>query len=342
MNDKMAIEPYSKLVSNKLLKINLSNFLNKDELNLLLQHSQVCSFKMGELLLGQGDEVDGIYLILEGMVLLTAQMMGEGVTELETLHAGHFLSAIAFMEQSRCPTSFMANEAVHCLFIPNSYFKILAVDYPETRYKFFTIIVKQMCSRIKTIHDRITTFISDSDMMSLSFFERVVYSLNQPQKITIEESGINKQLLHKKPLFEGFNGEEIKHLFEHFELFDVPKNTILLSEGEKTASCYLIAYGAIQTCIIQNSKFAKLSVIAPGTLLASIGCVDNNASYNINYITCEHTILFKLNESSLRIIKDSQPELWYKLFNLICHSLTALKKSVDKLDIRLHTETYNR
>lgn len=345
MNNKIVIEPNRNEVPvlDNLLEINLGNFLDHHELNLLLQHSHICSFEIGETILNQGELIEGIYIILEGMVLLTAQMMGQGVTKLETLHSGHFLSAIAFIEQGPCPTSFIATtDDVQCLFIPNSYFQILAVDYPETRYKFLNIITKQICARIKTTHDTVTSFISESDMMSLSIFERVIYSLNQPKKIIFEESGVDKKLLKNIPIFKEFYKGEIDNLLNQFIMFDVPKNCKLLIEGDKNASCYLVIYGAIQTCIIQNSKFAKLSVIAPGTLLASIGCVDQSSSFNITFITCEPTILLKLDNTSLQLIKKSQPELWYKLFNLICSSLTALKKSIDKLDIRLHTENYNR
>ncbi len=268
--------------------------------------------------------------------------MREGVTNLETLHPGHFLNSTGFIENCSCPASFIASNTVLCLFISDTYFKLLSVEHPETHYKLFELIASQICTRIKSIHDIVISFISDLDMTSLSFLDRMVYSLKQPKKIVLEEREINKELFKQSPIFESFNKDEVDILFNHFVILDAPKNCKLLSEVEKNSSCFVVIYGAIQTCIMQNNKLAKLSVIGPGTLLASIGCVDNTSSFNMTYITCEHTILCKLSESELQSIKTDQPELWYKLFYLICGSLAALKKSIDKLDIRLHTETYNR
>ncbi|MBL7481520.1 Crp/Fnr family transcriptional regulator [Legionella bononiensis] len=330
------------LYTNQLVDEILGKFLDQHELALLLKYSQIDSFKPGETFLCQGQNIEGIYLILEGIVLVNAIIMGQGNTRLETLFPGQFLSTISFIEHSPCHTSFLATDTVLCLFIPNTYFQRLANDYPETKYKLMRVIMGQICARLKTIHDIVASFISESEMTSLSFFERVLYSLNQPKKLSVAESGFDLELLQKSPLFKSFTKDDYDALLTYFELLDAPKNCKLINENEKNASCYLVMYGGIQTCIIQDGKHAKLSVIGPGTLLASIGCIDTASAFNITYITCEHTVLFKLSVTSLQLIKENRPDLWYKLFELICGSLTALKKSIDKLNIRLHTETYNR
>jgi CRP-like cAMP-binding protein len=326
----------------ELLNKILGKFLEQNEIKLLLKYSQPVSFNSGEELLKQGVCVDGLYLILEGTVLVNAIIMGQGTTRLESLFQGQFVGAISFMEKGPCLTSFVASDKVLCLLIPNSYFQRLANDAPDTKYKLLQELARQICSRLKTTHDIVTSFISESEMTSLSFFDRVIHSLNQPAKIVFENSGVNKNYLYDNPLFKSFTKEEFDELFHHFVMLDASKNCKLISEGEKNASCYLVLYGAIQSCIIQDGKLAKLSVIGPGTLLASIGCIDRSSAFNITYITCEQTILFKLPVAELQLIKESKPELWYKLYELICGSVTALKKSIDKLNIRLHTENYNR
>lgn len=320
----------------------LGTFLNQQEINLLLKFSQIASYKSGETILQQSELIDGVYIILEGNVLVNAIIMGQGITRLETLFPGQFLGAISFIDKCPCLTSFVATKSVLCLYIPDSYFQRLSYAYPETKHKIFEVIVGQICDRLKIAHDIVTSFISESEMTSLSFFDRVAYSLNQPKKINFEDTGINKERLRNSHVFNSFTKEEFNELLAHFVTYDAPKNCKLINEGDNSAACYLVLFGGIQSCIIHDAKLAKLSVIGPGTLLASIGCVDTDANFNITYITCEQSILFKLPVSTLQLIKESQPELWYKLYELICGSLTALKKSVDKLNIRLHTETYNR
>lgn len=341
--DNMVIESdENELNLNKQLTQSIGDFLSPLELEFLIKYAKISSFAEGETIVHQGKRTDSVYLILEGTVLVTARIMSESVTNMETLPSGHFFTANSFIEDGPCSTSFIASSSVLCLVISRSYFELLSVDFPETRYKLLQVFAQQICSRLKTVHDIITSFISDSDMTSLSFFERIIYSLNQPKKIIFEESNIAKSEIENLLLFKSLTQDEIDTLLKQFVILNAPKNCILVNERDSTASCYLVLYGAIQTCIIQDGKLAKLSVIGPGTLIASIGCIENNVLFNFTYLTCEHTILCKLSESAIQRIKENNPRLWYKLFNLIFGSLVALKKSIYKLDIRLHIENYNR
>lgn len=342
MESRFILDELDTVKLDELLNKILSKFMDQNEMKLLLKYSQPVSFHPGEQLLKQGEHIEGIYFLIQGTVLVNAVIMGQGITRLESLFQGQFVGAISFMKKGPCLTSFLASDNVLCLLIPNNYFQRLANDAPATKYKILHELARQICARLKTSHDIVTSFISESEMTSLSFFDRVIYSLNQPTKIAFEESGVNKNYIYSYPLFKSFTKEEFDELFQHFVMLDASKNCKLISEGEKNASCYLVLFGAIQSCIIQDGKLAKLSVIGPGTLLASVGCIDRTSSFNITYITCEQTILFKLPVAELQLIKESKPELWYKLYELICGSVTALKKSVDKLNIRLNTETYNR
>ncbi|MCE0721792.1 MULTISPECIES: cyclic nucleotide-binding domain-containing protein [Legionella] len=341
--DNMVIESdESELNLNKQLTRSIGDFLNPLELELLVKYAKTSSFTEGETIVHQGERADSVYLILEGTVLVTARVMSESVTNMETLQPGIFFTASSFIEDEPCSTSFIASSTVLCLVIPRSYFELLSADFPETRYKLLQVIAQQICNRLKTVHDIITSFISDSDMTSLSFFERMIYSLNQPKKIIFEASTIDKSEIENLLLYKSFTQDEIDTLLKQFVILNAPKNCKLVNEGDNTASCYLVIYGAIQSCIIQDGKLAKLSVIGPGRLIASIGCVEHDVLFNFTYVTCEHTILCKLSESTIQLIQKNNPRLWYKLFNLIFESLVALKKSIYKLDIRLHIENYNR
>lgn len=346
MKNKLAIkydssnEEFSTV--NQCVERILARLLGKDELQLLLKYSQLFSFREHDLILKQGEKIDGIYIIIEGSVIVSTIIMGKGAARLETLVPGQFFSAISFFENGPCLTSFLATEEVVCLFIPNNYFQWISVDFPKTKYKIIQVIAEQIGFRLKTIHDVVSDVISESNMTSLSFFDRIVYSINQPRKIPFEESGISKNLIQKMSIFNPFSADEMDVILDYLALLDAPVNCKLLSEGDKTASCYLVIYGAIQSCIIQDAKLAKLSVIGPGILLASMGCIEDTSLFNITYITCEPTIFLKFSDADLQFLKQNHPELWYKLFELICGSITALKKSIDKLNIRFDTEIYNR
>lgn len=326
-----------------MISSDLDKYLNTEELEMLFKHNQLVNFSAGEIILKQGKEVEGIYLVLSGNVTVTAKLLGEGTTSLETLGPGSVLGEISFIEKIPCATSVIANENVQCLFITRTYFDMLAAYFPEVRYKLFTIISRQVCERLKRMHDKITTFMTNAEMTTRSLFGEIIQSFTKPTKITFEEGGVNINLLQCVPSFNTFSKDEMEELFKHGILLKAAKNCTLIHKGDKTISCYIVVHGAVQSSIMHDSKIAKLSVIGPGTLLASVSCIhNNNPSFTITFITCEKAVLFKLRELDFDPIKKNNPELWYKLFALICRSLVALEKSVDKLDIRLNIEIYNR
>ncbi|WED42034.1 cyclic nucleotide-binding domain-containing protein [Legionella cardiaca] len=320
----------------------LGKYLNQQELDILIKHSKITDFLPGQIILKQGKETEGIYIIIEGHVTVTARAMGQGITTIETLGPGCFLGEIFFIEKRPCPTSVIAGLQVKCLLIDSTYFELLSAHYPEITYKLLDALSRQACGRLKRMHDKVTSYITNSDMVSLSFFGKVVHTFNQPKTITFAEAHIDKDHLSEKPLFKFFNKAELDDLFERMELIEASKNCKLIYEGEKRSSCYIVICGAVQSSIVHDNKLAKLSVIGPGTFFAGVACVDNDSSYTITFSTCEQAILLKISDTALTYFQENKPQLWYKLYSLICASLVALEKSIDKLDIRLQIEAYNR
>lgn len=342
MNRIVIMNNSNQSLLNNLETNELGKYLNQNELDILIKHSKIVDFSPGQTILKQGKKSEGIYIIIEGHATATARIMGQGVTTIETLKPGSFLGEIHFIEKRPCTTSVIATDHVQCLLFNSAYSELLSAYYPEIKYKLLNALSLQACNRLKRMHDKVTNFITQTNMVSLSFFGKVVHTFNQPRLISIEEAHLTKEQLAEKPLFKSFSQHELDDLFTHMELIEASKNCKLIHEGEKHASCYIVIHGAVQSSIVEDNKLAKLSVIGPGTLFAGVACVDSDSSYTITFSTCEQAILLKISDIALAYLKKEKPKLWYKLFNLICGSLVALEKSIDKLDIRLHIEAYNR
>ncbi|CEK10082.1 Crp/Fnr family transcriptional regulator [Legionella hackeliae] len=329
-----------KSLLNQLEVSNLGQYLNQDELAILIKHSKIINFLPGEVILKQGKQATGIYVIIEGQVTTTARVMGQGITTIESLGPGSFLGEICFIEKIPCPTSAVADAQVRCLLINETYFELLSAYYPEIKYKLLDALSRQVCGRLRRMHDKVTDYMTDSNMISLSFFGKVAYTFNQPKALPLEENLRNTLL--ETPPFNLFTKDEQQELFNNMELIEASKNCKLIYQGKQQPICYIVIKGAVQSSMVHDNKQAKLSVIGPGTLFAGVACIDNDSSYTVTFSTCEQALLLKITDTSLKHFQEEHPSLWYKLFTLICASLVALEKSIDKLDIRLHIETYNR
>lgn len=320
----------------------LGQHLSPSDLEMLIAHNTILTFKENETILQQGSRSDGIYIIIQGVVIITAKILGEGTTNLETLGPGQFLGEVSYIENIPCATSMIASNKVVCIHISNIYVEYLSAYLPEIKYNLYKAICSQVCERIKEMHAKVTQFIKNSDMTTRPFFGEIIHSLTKPIEITMDECGFDIQALSKLPFFQLFNQDEINQLIKHTIWLKAPKNCTIIHAMEKNSACYIVVYGAVQSSIVKDNKVAKLSVIGPSTLFASITRMDVDSSYTITFTTCEQTILLSLSEADLTYFQTNHPTIWYKLFDLICKSLVALEKSVVKLDIRLNIESYNR
>lgn len=314
----------------------LTQFLNPKEVEMLFAHNQIVKYFPGEMILQQGKQSNAIYFIFKGNVNVTAKILGEGSISLETLGPGNFLGEVSFIEKIPSSASIIASEEVLCLMISSTYIDTLSAYFPETKFKFYQILAKQVVSRLRKMHDKIISVISNAEMTTQSIFSEIIQSMTKPIELSCE--GDNNELYQ----LQMFSKDEIELIYKYASLIKAPKNCTLIHKGDKESSCYIVLNGAVQSSIVHDNKVAKLSVIGPVTLLASIGCADKNPAFTITFVTCEKAVLLKLSESSLISIQNNHITLWYKIFDLICKSLVALEKSVDKLDVRLNIENYNR
>ena len=327
----------------ELSRKDIAGYLSEEQFELILNQCKILAFKPSSQIVKQGTLPKGVYLIMNGEVEISARVLGEGNTKIDTLGPGGIIGGISFIDKSPSPISAVAKSKVTCIYISLVYFDFLNAIDPDAKYKITKAINKQLCKNMKRTHDQAVKYISKSDMVGLSFIGRALHSVTEPSVIpVIGEDDENLMALLQTPLLNIFTSDEKKELIEHSEFLKAPKNCILIEESDKTASCFIVLHGAVQSSILQHSKLAKLSVIGPGSLFAAIGCIDKKSKFTVSFITCETAVLFRLSEHHLNYFKNNKPILWYKLFSLISQSLVALGKSVNKLDVRLHIETYNR
>ncbi len=320
----------------------LGQYLEPHELEMLMTYVKTITFSPDEIILQQGVYCDGLYIITEGLALLTARTLGSDATNIATLKKGDFIGEINLLIHEPSSMSIIATTQVKCILISNVYLDFLSAFFPDEKYKIILAIAKQICDRIKITHTKIVSFIDKSSMTSQPIVGRMIESLKKPTPISYEEAEIDLDKLHSMETFSIFNREEYAKLLKSAKLIKAAKHCSLIKEEESHSGCFIVLRGAVQSSIVYNNIVAKLSVIGPVLLFSSVSAVDPTSPSTVSYTTCEQAILLSFSQSELESIQRNNKLLWDKLFGLICKSLVALEKSVQKLDIRLNIELYNR
>ncbi len=326
-----------------ILVINhLSAELSADELELLIKFNQIADFAAGTTIIQQGKESAHLYIVIDGEVMASARMLDGRDDRFELYKTGDFFGESSFVVNLPNAATVTAKVDTKCLMISKGYIDLLSEHFPVTKYKLYHAIARQVCTRIKKMHDRITQLIENTDMTTQSFFSGLINAVTTPNQITYESLQLSPTSMQEMAFFSLFREEELDLIIKHSMLVHCPKQCTLIGKEGSTTACCIVLQGAVQSSIVHDLKAAKLSVIGPQTLFASISCVLADPAIPITFLTCEKTNLMIFTYDTLRIFRESHPHIWYKLFFQICRSLVILEGSLNKLDVRLNTEIYNR
>src|SRR5579885_1401119 len=329
-------------VKSALSDTTLSQYLGPSELEILLSHVLIVSFSQGDVILQQGQHSTGIYVIIEGGAIVSAKTLEFDTSDIATLSRGDFIGEISLLLGEPSTASVIANNATRCLYISNVYLQFLSAFFPDIKYKTLLAIANEIFKRINRTHEKIVDILEKCEMITQPILGRVFTSFKKPVITTFEEENIDKEILKSLYPFLLFDKNEYDELLKHAQLLKADKHCALVREGEKNPVCYIVIHGGVQSSSIHNNKVAKLSVIGPNTLFCSTANIDQTLQSKINFSTCENVILMKLADAELNVLQKDHMKIWARLFDLCCKSLIALERSVQKLNIRLNIELYNR
>jgi CRP/FNR family cyclic AMP-dependent transcriptional regulator len=324
-----------------LLQSSLCKYLSMNDLDMLITYSKTVKYAPGDAVLAQGEISNGTQVIIAGEAMVTAKVLGVGAINIIVLNQGSFIGEISQLLKTASTVSVVAKTHLECFFISSGYFEMLGSMFPETKYKINKAVIEDVCLRQKSLHKKITAFISHSQMAPKSIFGEVLNSLSRPKETSLKVIQMKPEKLKQIDVLNAMNDEQVAILLKHSTILDAPRNATIMREGEKTPVCYFILRGAMQSSIRQVHKIAKLSVLAPGKLFCCMSIIDGTPSI-FDFTTCEHTILLKLSADQLAQLKEKDVTIWYMIQDEICKSVAALEQAASKLDIRLNSELYNR
>lgn len=328
-------------LKNTLLSAPLCKYLNIEEIQNIISYSKFVTFAEGDMLLQQGKRGEGLYIILEGEVIVNAKILGAGLAQFSIVKAGGFVGVISIMKNNPSSTSVIARTPLKCLLISHAYFEMMSLFLPETKYKLVRSITEGLCQGLKEKYPRIMKIINKSGVIQKSSFGRIIRKNISPTIFNFTDLELNMNILKNSPLFKYFNEDDLDELVNYGELIEAPKNCVLINENEKNKTSYIVLRGAVQTSFIYKNKLAKLIVFAPISFFCGITLVNESFPSLVNYSTRVRTTLLKIDENNMLNLQLANKKLWEKIYDLVCHSFIELKRASNRLEIRLNSEFYN-
>lgn len=147
---------------------------------------------------------------------------------------------------------------------------------------------------------------------------------------TAEGKRGNKERAPKFPSFLGIQDEELISLSSHATLQSFPRNKIIIHEGDRTDSVYIIHSGRVKVFLYgRNGKEIDLTVLGPGEYFGEM--VLDNGPRSASIMTIEACQFFIVPQPVFRDFVAKHPEFAMRLIKTLIYRARGLLNNVRSL-----------
>jgi len=146
-------------------------------------------------------------------------------------------------------------------------------------------------------------------------------------------------ILKNIPIFSCLDEDELFELTRVANKKVFPRNSLLINEGDKTDSLYIIISGKVKAVITdENGKEVILSIFGPGEYFGELAFIDGE-DRSASIITREPTEVLIISREGIRDILASNPNL---AFNLLIGVVTRLREANKQIESLALMDVYGR
>lgn len=145
-----------------------------------------------------------------------------------------------------------------------------------------------------------------------------------------------EQPLDKQSLFSGLSAGDLAIIAQHTVIRTFPANTVVLLEGEKSETFYMIIEGKVKVFASEDDgNEVILSIQSRGEFFGEMTLVDD-APRSASVVTIQPTTLMTMSRAAFLECLSAHPEVAYNLIRILIarvRSLTDNIKSLALLDV---------
>jgi CRP/FNR family transcriptional regulator, cyclic AMP receptor protein len=147
------------------------------------------------------------------------------------------------------------------------------------------------------------------------------------------------EALGKIPIFSQLSDDALRSLASHATIKTYPKNTIVINEGDDTASFHFILSGTVRVYLSdENGKELTLSVDGPGKYFGELALLDD-APRSASVITCEKATCGIISKAEFKAWLNNNPNAPFGIINGLVSKVRTLTDKVRALAL---SDVYGR
>ncbi len=233
--------------------------LPEDELAGLARVLRRVELRPGDVLFRQGDEVDGLHVVLEGALEVTSSLPGERTLELAAVGPGEVLGEVPLLGGGRRSGTVCATTPAVLLLLDRIDFAGLVSRRHPTAFTIRRRIAAVACARLRHRYASLASSLGSASPPATHDGPPMRQGTPPPARY-LSRLGFFREL-------------EPEALAECGWL-QVPRATTLVHEGGDAAACFVTVSGAVEEVLRRHDRSIRVGLSGPGRAFGYVGEID--------------------------------------------------------------------
>jgi CRP-like cAMP-binding protein len=285
--------------------------LGDDELETLAGVTRIVDAPSGEELWREGEEADGLYVIVSGRVTVDTRLPSEREVEIATLDVGGVLGEIPLLGGGRRWATVRTVEDTRLVFLGRIEFGALVSGASSGALMVRRRLLALVCDRLRQRHEVLAQWLGGEP------------SNDGRRPVSTPRRSDGGQLpredyLLRLPFFRNLDRASAEDVVRRGIIVDVAPGHVVAAEGAPARGCWITLNGAVEELIRRGDHVIRVSLAGPGHAFGYLGLVDGRPE-TVAAATRERSRLLFL-----------PPNEFDQLFDPAALSATAFREAIQR------------
>jgi CRP-like cAMP-binding protein len=304
--------------------------LSADGLELVASAVRLVELEAGTTLWQQGDDADGLYVIVTGEVAISSRLPGDREVKLAQLGPGETMGELSVLDGGVRTAGARTTAPTTMLVLGHRDFaSLLSVSQPSA-LAVRRSIVATVAARLAGRHAALAAFLG----------EGTAREPPRARDVPIETTGAPPlTYLARLPFFVGFGEAEINSLLAQGGLLALPSHTVVVGEGELPAGLWITLCGAVERVIERGGQRIRVGLAGPGRTFGYPG-VDERSASSATAMTRERTVLLALPAAKVTALAHGTDAFSHQFLQAVQRDLVLAVREAERPQARLAVTTH--
>jgi len=239
----------------------------EDDLAAISKMMRTAETPEGEDVWREGDEADGLHVILSGRARVLGELPSEREVEVATLGPGGVLGEIPLLGGGpRWATVRAVDDARFLVLGRNDFLALLARATPgalTVRQRLLALV----CDRLRQRYEALVEWLGGGP-------PSVEQQAAPPPKKTGDTSATDIDYVVRLPFFRTFDRSSALDVLSRGAIVELPPGTQVVDEGTPATGCWITLNGAVEELIRRGSEVIRVGLAGPGRAFGYLGLID--------------------------------------------------------------------